>query len=200
MTTLPWINFALLLAASALAIGSYYRSVRPMALQKKLGPRAFEACTRWRIVSIACVLVTFGCYVVYRFFPLPLPLPEDFPWPWWISTIVAVLLAVPAVYLVCRGIHDAGRETVAPHADHALCGGIYTKIRHPQAIGGLPLWIALAMLMHSPFLLLYSLLFVPAWLFLCRAEERDLLLRYGQIYEQYRQRTGFMLPKRCGRS
>jgi protein-S-isoprenylcysteine O-methyltransferase Ste14 len=31
---------------------------------------------------------------------------------------------------------------------------------------------------------------------MCLAEERDLVLRYGEAYEVYRERTGFLLPKR----
>jgi len=30
------------------------------------------------------------------------------------------------------------------------------------------------------------------------AEERDLVIRFGQAYEDYRQRTGAFLPRRTG--
>jgi protein-S-isoprenylcysteine O-methyltransferase Ste14 len=74
--------------------------------------------------------------------------------------------------------------------------GIYEKIRHPQAAGELPLWFSIAFILHSPFLLLFSLVFIPAWIYMCVAEERDLVIRYGQSYEEYKKRTGFWFPKR----
>ena len=60
-----------------------------------------------------------------------------------------------------------------------MYGGIYQKIRHPQAVGEFPLWWVIAFLVHSPFLVLFSFLYVPVWYSLCLAEERDLVLRYG---------------------
>ena len=80
--------------------------------------------------------------------------------------------------------------------EHTLFGGIYQKIRHPQAAGELPCWWVLAFLLHSPFLALYSLVWMPIFTLMCLAEERDLLLQYGAAYQEVRERTGFLLPKR----
>ena len=55
---------------------------------------------------------------------------------------------------------------------------------------------SIAFILHSPFLLLFSLVFIPAWIYMCVAEERDLVIRYGQSYEEYKKRTGFWFPKR----
>ena len=54
----------------------------------------------------------------------------------------------------------------------------------------------IAFVRHSPFLVLYSFVWVPVFVLRCLAEERDLVLRYGQAYEAYRKRSGFMLPRR----
>ena len=51
-------------------------------------------------------------------------------------------------------------------------------------------------MLHSPFLVLFSFVYVPVFLVACWAEERDLVLRYGREYEDYRQRTGFLLPRK----
>ena len=50
-------------------------------------------------------------------------------------------------------------------------------------------------LFHSPFLALYSLVWIPIFFVMSLAEERDLTIRYGEAYEEYRERTGFLLPK-----
>jgi protein-S-isoprenylcysteine O-methyltransferase Ste14 len=135
-------------------------------------------------------------YVLYYWFPLPLPLPRTFPWQWWISVAIAALIAVPSAYLMYRGVKDAGEETMKPKREHTMYGGIYTRIRHPQAVGEFPLWWVLAFLVHSPFLALFSFAFVPVWYYFCVAEERDLLIRYGAVYNDYRATTGFWLPRK----
>jgi protein-S-isoprenylcysteine O-methyltransferase Ste14 len=76
-----------------------------------------------------------------------------------------------------------------------LFGGVYTRVRHPQAVGEFPLWWVFAFLVHSPFLVMFSCVYVPVWYYFCVAEERDLLLRYGAAYAEYRSRTGFWLPR-----
>lgn len=142
-------------------------------------------------MGIACVN-----YVVYLFYPLPVSLARTFPWPWWVSALIAVSIAIPSAYLFGRGVRDAGEETMTPRKEHVLYEGIYDKIRHPQALGEMPFWWVIAFLLHSPFLVLYSFVWVPIFIAMCRAEERDLLIRYGQAYAEYRERTGFLLPKR----
>lgn len=97
-----------------------------------------------------------------------------------------------------RGVEDAGEETMRPKREHTLYGGIYTRIRHPQAVGELPLWWALAFPVNSPFLVLFSFCYVPVWYYFCVVEERDLLIRYGAAYDNYRATTGFWLPRKHG--
>ena len=49
---------------------------------------------------------------------------------------------------------------------------------------------------HSPFLVLLSLLWLPAGYLFCLAEERDLVLRFGDAYRDYQARTGMLWPRR----
>jgi protein-S-isoprenylcysteine O-methyltransferase Ste14 len=126
----------------------------------------------------------------------PIPLPLTFPWHWWVSALIAVLIALPFGYLMWRGIKDAGTETMTPKKEHTLYGGIYEKIRHPQAVGEVAIWWVMAFLLHSPFLALFSFAWLPVWAAFCWAEERDLVLRYGEAYEAYRRRTPAFIPKR----
>jgi protein-S-isoprenylcysteine O-methyltransferase Ste14 len=134
--------------------------------------------------------------VLYSFFPLPLPLPEAFAWPWWVSALIAACIALPSGYIFYRGVRDAGEETMIVRKEHTMYGGIYQRIRHPQAVGELPFWWVIAFLLHSPFLVLYSFAWIPVFVLMCLAEERDLVIRYGKSYEEYRQRTGFLIPRR----
>jgi len=192
----PWINFVVLITSSVLFTLFYVKSVSPAALERQIGRSAYQKCATYRMVASAFMVVVAANYVLYYWFPLPLPLPTAFPWSWWVSAVIAASIGAPSLYLMLRGVKDAGEETMRPKRKHEMYGGIYERIRHPQAVGEFPLWWAIAFLVHSPFLVLFSFLYVPVWYYLCVAEEKDLLIRYGAVYEEYRQRVGFWIPKR----
>jgi protein-S-isoprenylcysteine O-methyltransferase Ste14 len=193
---IAWLNFAVLAVSTLLTLHFYVKSVGPAALEKKIGPAAYTRCTRYRFVAAGFMGVATANYLIYFFYPLPLPLPQSFPWPWWVSALIAGAIALPSGYLLWRGMRDAGEETMIVKKEHTLYGGIYQKIRHPQALGEMPFWWVIAFLLHSPFLVLYSTVWIPVFVVMCWAEERDLVIRYGQVYEEYRERTGFLIPKR----
>jgi protein-S-isoprenylcysteine O-methyltransferase Ste14 len=140
--------------------------------------------------------VTVACYVVYRFYPLPTPLPESFPWPWWVSGLIAAVIGIPTMLLMAIGLKDAGEEAAVPKKEHTMYGGIYKKIRHPQAAGEVFGWLWIGFLLDSPFLVIFSLVYFPIFLIMSWAEEHDLLLRYGDAYADYWKRIGAFWPKK----
>ena len=171
-------------------------SVSPAAFESIYGPDAYQRCGNYRVVAIGFEFITVINYIVYYFYPVNSPLPQSFPWLWWISATLALLIGVPAVYLMIVGMKDAGEEAVRPRKEHTMYGGIYAKIRHPQAAGEVFIWLVIALLLNSPFLAVYSLLFIPIFLVMCLAEEKDLLLRFGAPYSEYMRATGAFFPKR----
>ena len=191
-----WINFGILIVSSFLFTFFYVKSVGPAALEKRIGASAYRRCSTYRLIASSSMGIVALNYILYYWFPLPLLLPDVFPWPWWVSAVIAVVIAVPSGYLMVRGVKDAGDETMRPKQEHVMYGGIYERIRHPQAVGEFPLWWVIAFLVHSPFLVLWSFIYIPVWYYLCVAEEQDLLIRYGAAYEAYRKRVGFWIPRK----
>lgn len=192
---IPWINLFVLVLSTLLMFYFYLLSVHPAQLEKRIGPVAYERCGRYRIIASIFEVIVVANYALYYFFPLPLSIPSTFPWSYWLSVVLAVFIAVPSSYLMIRGLLDAGEEAMFPKKEQSLYSGIYEKIRHPQAMGELPLWWVVALLLNSPFLALYSIVWIPIFLLMCLAEEKDLLLRFGDEYAQYQQRTGFLIPR-----
>ena len=193
---IAWLNFVVLLLSTVLTFVFYIMSAGPAALERRIGAQAYAKCTRYRAVSGLFMTLAGINYVVYAFYPLPLPLPVLFPWPYWVSALVAVVIGLPAGYLWVRGMRDAGEETMLVKKGHQMYGGIYRKIRHPQAAGEVWYWWVFAFLCNSPFLAAYSLVWLPLFHIMSRAEERDLVIRYGKDYELYMKGTGMYLPKR----
>jgi len=193
---IAWLNFAILLVATFLTAWFYILSVGPASLERRIGPAAYARCTRYRAVAGALMTLAGMNYVIYAFHPIPLPLARVFPWPYWVSALIAVAIAVPAGIPWYRGMKDAGEETMLVKREHTMYGGIYQKIRHPQAAGEVWYWWVFAFLCNSPFLALYSLVWLPLFHLMSRAEERDLLLRYGEAYRQYLASTGMYFPRK----
>ncbi len=193
---IAWLNFIVLVIATFLTGYLYIKSVQPVALSRKIGESAWQKSARYRSISIIFMTITVINYIIYYFYPLPLPLPEHFAWPWPVSIALGLIILIPAMYLLIRGSIDAGEETLKPSPDHKMYGGIYEKMRHPQAVGESVTWLGGAFLLNSPALVLYSLIWLPIYYLMCRAEEKDLVLRFGQDYADYQQRVGFLFPKR----
>ena len=191
-----WINFGVLLIASLLFLYFYIISVSPAALEKLSGPGAYERCGRYRVVAIIFEIITVINFVIYYFHPLPTPLPNAFPWPYWISALIAVLILLPSGTIMVVGMIHAGEEAARPKKEHQMYSGIYDKIRHPQSAGEVFLWWVIAFFLNSPFLVLFSFVYVPIFLLLCWAEEFDLVKRFGDAYVAYYRRTGAFWPKR----
>ena len=193
---IAWINFGVLIVSAILFLYFYVKSAGPAALEKKIGESAYAKCTRYRVIASVFELIALANYIVYFFYPLPIALPQAFPWDWWISLVIAFVILVPGGYLMWRGMSDAEEETFATKKEHTLFGGIYTKIRHPQATGELSYWWVIAFILNSPFLAIFSIVWIPIFYVLCRAEEKDLAIRYGETYLEYKRNTGFLIPKR----
>jgi protein-S-isoprenylcysteine O-methyltransferase Ste14 len=192
---IAWVNTAALVLSALLTLIFYVKSAGPAALEERIGGDAYARCTRYRFIASIFMTIAAIDYVVYFFYPLPIPLARTFPWSWWVSAAIAVLIAIPSGYLFWRGMRDAGEETLLVKKEHTLYGGIYQKVRHPQALGELPFWWVFAFLLHSPFLALISTIWIPVFVVMCWAEERDLLIRYGSAYEEYRRRVGLLIPR-----
>jgi methanethiol S-methyltransferase len=94
------------------------------------------------------------------------------------------------------GLRDFGEESLHLKQEHTMYGGIYTRLRHPQAVVEICLFPVMALLLHSPFLTLFSLIYFPIFILLCYAEEQDLLLRYGDAYTSYCRGTGAFWPRK----
>ena len=193
---IEWINLLILIISTVLMALFYIKSVGPAKSEREIGENAYKRCGNYRIIASFFELITIINFIFYFFFPLPIPIPQFFIWDYWISVILSIVILLPCLYIMLKGVKDAGREALFPDKEHTLYRGIYEKIRHPQALGEIFIWWAAALLLNSPFLFLYSIVWFPIFYWFCKAEEKDLIIRYGEPYIEYRNRTGMFLPKK----
>jgi protein-S-isoprenylcysteine O-methyltransferase Ste14 len=192
---IEWVNVITLIVASLAMLYLYVKSVRVVALEEKLGEVAYKKCGRFRLLASVAEFVVIINYFIYSFYPLEiLGLPQTFPWEWGFSIFLALIIGVPSALLMLKGLSDAGREAMFPQEKQVLYQGIYRKIRHPQAVGELPLWWSLALILNSPFLAIYSFVWIPIFFIMMREEEKDLLIRFGEDYQHYMNTTSMIIP------
>jgi protein-S-isoprenylcysteine O-methyltransferase Ste14 len=192
-----WLNLGVMILSSMLFQIFYVISASPAFYDKIIGNKAYNRSTLYRIIAAIFLTILAGNYIIYYFYPLPIPIAETFPWSWYLSLGLAIILSILAMYLMVKGMIDAGKETMSPKKEHTLYKGIYDKIRHPQALGEYIIFVVIALIIHSPFLLIYSIIVVlPIYYLICLAEEKDLVIRYGDSYIEYRKKTGFFIPKK----
>ncbi len=192
---IEWLNIVLLFVAMLTSLHFYVKSAQPAKLAQEIGPIAYEKCERYRIYASIPLFVLVVSYLLYVLYPIPLPFPQQFPWDFSITLLLALILGIPSFSLMFLGVRDAGEETLRPKEDHEMYGGIYNKIRHPQALGEVWTTHLIALILNSTFLFLISFLWIPVFYYMCVAEERDLVIRYGQEYIDYRERVRMFFPK-----
>lgn len=192
---IPWLNLGLMVYSSILFLYFYVMSVAPASLANIIGDEAYALCARYRQAAMLFEFLAAAGYVVYFYHPLPVPLPRTFPWGWNVSKALGLLIGAPSMYIMMRGMRDAGDESLTPDKGRTMFGGIYEQIRHPQAVGEVFLRFTMGLLLNSPFLVLFSLIDVPMYLIMCRAEEQDLILRFGDAYVEYMKTTGAFIPR-----
>ena len=111
-----------------------------------------------------------------------------------ILSIVGILLAVWSAYY-----HVVlGKGTQVPFMPgHKLLNiGPYRFCRNPMVLGMTLAYTGLGLILQSPGVLLLNLIFLLLNLgYLKFVEEKELLTRYGQSYQHYKDDTPFFWPK-----
>ncbi|MFX1484235.1 MAG: methyltransferase family protein [Promethearchaeota archaeon] len=162
---------------------------------QKYGEKGWDDCKRYRKIAGVFMIILVTNMILWYWIPVP-----ELSWPLYsdsfILIILGIALAVPFTLILVKALKDAGRESFEPSKDTKLYGGIYNYIRHPQLLGRTPLTLVLTMWLNSLFLFVFAAIFlailVPSLVYF---EERDLELRFGESYLQYKERTGAFLPR-----
>jgi protein-S-isoprenylcysteine O-methyltransferase Ste14 len=197
MNPFIWINFALLNHSMLLFTICYGISLMPATRSEKVGERAWKESKTLRLVASVFELLFIVCIILWHWFPIPEIDWKIFSTHWWIGLIIFSVIFIPGLIIMIKGVVDAGSETLTPSEENKMYGGIYKYIRHPQTIGEIPMFVALAFALNSWFLVLYTLIFVVIYTpLIMYLEEKDLVKRFGDDYRQYQRDVGALLPKR----
>ena len=188
-----WIFFVVFLAA--LVISGYHR--RRARQSGDTIPRRAEGSAALMLRMALALLVLVSC-IAYVFAPnwiawANLGLPT---WLRWGAAAIAIA-CLPAIWWMFVSIGDNISETVLTKRTHVLAThGPYRWIRHPLYAFTL-LWLfSLALLASNWLLLLWPCISIVVFsLVVIPREEANLIQTFGKQYEEYRERTGALLPR-----
>lgn len=103
------------------------------------------------------------------------------------------LLGLSSTFFMVRD--GAGTPLPLDQTNQLVVTGPYRYVRNPMAIAGIGQGLAIALMFFSVPLLVYSLLGAVVWHWVVRPiEERDLVQRFGDCYQEYRQEVSCWLP------
>lgn len=124
------------------------------------------------------------------------------PLPWRTGFLIAgILLAIPGLYLLV--VSNQSLRALGSGANAFLLTkriverDIYTYTRNPMSLGYYLFSLALAFISGSTLITVAVLLgLIPAHLlFLKYFEEKELELRFGESYKEYKKKVPFLIPK-----
>jgi protein-S-isoprenylcysteine O-methyltransferase Ste14 len=188
--------FALAILAGAIGISGFHR--RRARARSGTIPRSSE--TPLLIAGrLLVALPLFGGSIAYIMNPAWMEW-SAFEAPAWVRWVgVALGLgAVPAVHWLLTALGSNVSETVLIKERHELVtnAGPYRWIRHPLYATGIGLFIAVGLMAANWFILALALIaLILIRTVVVPREEEALVKRFGVAYEEYRRRTGAMLPR-----
>lgn len=126
-----------------------------------------------------------------------IPLPREIGWVLMVVTGAVVLLT--ALNLALGGF---GAPFAVALSKRLATNWLYAWTRNPMVLSTIAFLISVGLWLQSAlFILWMNVLVIPAWLFLLKAfEERELEIRFGATYLEYKARTPMLWLRRSRRS
>jgi protein-S-isoprenylcysteine O-methyltransferase Ste14 len=166
-----------------------------------------HALTRlWRMIGLiwtyAITLTIFTCFAVGVYLLRDVILRVHFGTNWILIGLSVFLLCVETgVEVQCRRWLSAATLVGIPELSQAGSGsallkdGIYGRVRHPRYVGGS--MGLLSMALFSNYLAVYILLamWFPGLYLVTLLEEKELVARFGEEYQEYQRRTPRFIPR-----
>ena len=192
---IEWINL-ICLCVSCFLMGYLYKlSIEPMKREETRGEKAWEECRKFRVIAGYFEGLIILNIILWIWIPVP-----GLTWPIYsdllMGIIIFLIITIPCTIIMMKGVKDAGKESLQPSKETKMHGGIYNHIRHPQTTGEFPLFVAVAVLINSWFLVIIMIIWIILYSpIIMYYEEKDLIRRFGDEYREYQKRTGAFIPK-----
>lgn len=119
--------------------------------------------------------------------------------PEWIGLVLVILSSAAFLLTVINlAIKGSGAPFFISLSSKVATGWTYAWTRNPMGLAAIALLVSLGIWYQSTLFVIWALIFfTPAFLFFLKIfEERELELRLGEAYLEYRSRTPFLFPRK----
>ena len=111
-----------------------------------------------------------------------------------------LLISLPFImlgaYLGIFGVKQTTLRVAEIHrTEKVVTYGLYSKVRHPQYLGGLLAHLGASVLLSSLFSLLITPLMILLIYLVSKKEEKELIKEFGESYETYKNNVPMFIPK-----
>lgn len=108
--------------------------------------------------------------------------------------VIAMIFLVPGAWLGVAGVMRLGLAVSEKHQpERVITNGLYSRMRHPQYLGGVLSHIGIIFLLSAGAALLFTPIIVLANYMMCKKEELELIHEFGSEYIEYQLRVP-MIP------
>ena len=109
--------------------------------------------------------------------------------------MTCLIFLIPSIWFAIKGVRETTLKTAETHrTEKIVTTGVYSIVRHPQYFGGLLAHIGISFLLSGVYSLLITPLLTILLLEISKKEEKELILEYGSIYEDYRRNVPMFIP------
>lgn len=141
----------------------------------------------WMAPQLRFIISPFGIIYVIPYLNIQTSL---------LQVILFALFFIPGMYLGLRGVMDLGLEVSETHKpERVIKEGIYSKIRHPQYLGGMLSHVGITFLLSAYYSLISTPIILILMILLAWWEEKKLSDEFGEDYLDYKRRTPMFIPK-----
>ncbi len=139
--------------------------------------------------ALIMVLFFTANIVVDIYDPFEMPILQEIGW----AVFVLGFLVLIYVALYLRSGFFGATD---PNLDHLITKGPYAFCRHPLYVSFLVIMIGMDLIFRSPTGLIFTfLLSLPSAVYRARIEDKLLRAKFGEEWDRYARKVGFMLPK-----
>jgi protein-S-isoprenylcysteine O-methyltransferase Ste14 len=113
-----------------------------------------------------------------------------------VHMIVFVPLFLSGAYLGIAGVRETTLKVAETHrANEIVASGVYSKVRHPQYLGGLLAHVGISFLFSAWYSLLSTPIMVLLVFLISRKEEKELSKEFDKEYQFYAEKVPMFLPR-----
>jgi protein-S-isoprenylcysteine O-methyltransferase Ste14 len=103
---------------------------------------------------------------------------------------------IPALYFGLGGLAELGLKISETHRpEKVVTSGIYSRVRHPQYLGGLFGHISMTFLFSGLYSLYVTPLVIAEVYFIAQKEEKELIKEFGADYKKYQEKVPMFLVR-----